>query len=213
MWCSPCEQIRIYHIKKKLKEFLKANPVPYRWLFIFSTRNRNTIGAAYTSLLGCWKAFIDQSRAKGREWAKAVDYIGTYEITHSLSKGFNVHFHVVVGTIVKLNWKAIHEDWNRACGEPSHFNVAQSKPIKSNLAIVNYVAKYLLKAFWGGLSPEQMFYNRTFLKGKNRIKRSRGSNKWIPEGPAHTYCCASRHRNECNHPHISVNPEVLLDPS
>ncbi len=197
-WCLRCEPIRVHRLGRKLRAYLEGNPGKL-WLVTRSVRNCPALTAAFNTLRYTQKRFnilAADRRLKTHPFRVAKAWVAVTEITHDLSTGFNVHEHMlwVTDQGVRLDYAELHHYWDKAAGYPAQLNVVELRSIHGG---VSYVAKYLSKGIWGGLSSGRAYLNRVALKGRNRINSKRGT---IPKRlrTGKVFCCTAECSQECN---------------
>ncbi len=213
-WCSVCEPIRVSKLKGKIRKYLEHNwtqGMSY-WIVTRSVRNEPELYTAFNTLRAAQRKWTFSAKNNSTHpFRSAVCWVATTEIKHSLQKGYNVHEHMIWGTLEKrVDFSACHKYWDQAAGfEGAHINV---KKVRDLSHAINYVAKYISKGIWGGLSIGRAYLNRSVLKGRNRINCKRGT---VPPGGEkfYTYCCslqATLGRSNCVNEQISgIHPHAL----
>ncbi len=200
-WCEPCEIRRVCKLKQKIVKYLDWNHFPNAQLMIVtrSVQNDSALVAAFNSLRSAQVAFAKQRvRDKRHPLRKAKAWIATTEITYSAAKGYNVHEHMIWITVrgfTPTQLRYLHRCWDRAAGfEGAHINVC---PIFDTTHAANYIAKYLTKGVWGGLSRGRAYLVRAALRGRNRIQSKRGTlAPKIVSG--FCFCCQTSYASGCD---------------
>jgi len=199
-WCPRCVGHRSWKIATQLRIHLNFHRARSMFFITASVRNSFTMNSAWNEFQWTWKRFLDFSRSPKSQWSKIGNWIGVREITDSVATGINLHQHLIVSTSsTRLNYQDLKKSWSKSAGYRAHFDI--SKVRIHHEKAVNYLSKYLskrkMKIYWGGLSQIQCYRYRSYLKGKNRISRSRGS--LPPKNPSsYQMCCDTSHRGECN---------------
>ncbi len=197
-WCLFCEPVKVWRLKRKIEKYLKWNSPRHLWIITRSVRNEPELVAAFNTLRAAQVAFAKSSKpkAKTHPFRHAKFWIATTEITHSHREGYNVHEHMIWGTNHSfMDFDDFHLWWDRAAGfEGSHINVVKVRDARH---AVNYVAKYLSKGVWGGLSSGRAYLLRDALKGRNRINTKRGT--LVPKIQSeYCLCCFTDGADQCN---------------
>jgi len=191
-YCPRCVVVRNWRIGREVRRHLEYHRPRYSFFMTLSVRNDFTIQAAWNQFQWTWKRFLDSARWGSRPWEKVKNWIGVREITYSVATGFNLHQHLIADSSTRtLPYKDLHQMWDEAAQYKAHFHISQVKG--SPLKVVNYLAKYMSKRnnpkpYWGGLTQLQCYRLHRFLKGKNRISRSRGSRP-VNKKPEWLLCC------------------------
>ena len=173
-WCSRCEPIRVWRLKRKIMKYLEWHKPRHLWIVTRSVRNTPEMVSSFNSLRWAQVAFAKSSKAKQHPFRHAKVWIATTEIKHSIQKGYNIHEHAVWGTNHSfMDFDDFHLWWDRAAGfEGAHINVTK---VRDSRHAANYIGKYLSKGVWGGLSKGRAYLVRDALKGRNRINTKRGT--------------------------------------
>ncbi len=203
-WCSRCEPIRLFRIERKLRSYVEGHPDSF-WRFVtISVKNERSFSKATEALSDAWGRFTMSARNRERRgqqhsYHDIKYYMGWKEVTHSARTGFNVHWHMLVGTQGSFwDYKSCHADWNLAAGYEATWN---EQPLVDLESAVRYVSKYVHKdGFFGGLSRRDAFlysgdlqrWNRTFTKRGTAVKKR-------PTDVA--FCCSSDFREDCQYYH------------
>lgn len=163
-----------------------------------SVRNESALVAAFNTLRAAQVAFAKQRYQEHMHpLNKAKAWIATTEITYSHT-GYNVHEHmiwVVHNRFTIRELERLHDCWDRAAGYVgAHINVIN---IVDTVHAANYIAKYLSKGVWGGLSVGRSYLVREALRGRNRIQSKRGT---LPTKmfSAFCFCCATSTTSSCD---------------
>ncbi len=197
-WCRPCEARRVWKLQQKIKKYLDHNSGGHcLWILTRSVRNDSALVPAFNSLRAAQVAWAKQSvREKSHPLRDAVAWIATTEIKYSAGTGYNVHEHMVwVTPIRRLTFTKYHETWDRAAGfGGAHINL---KPVTDPKHAANYIAKYLSKGTWGGLSRGRAYLVREALRGRNRIQSKRGT---LPPKAVSgfCFCCVTSTASGCD---------------
>ncbi len=213
-WCSNCEPVRVWRLQRKIMKYLDYHETQFKhlWMVTRSVRNTPEVVSAFNSLRAAQRAFTKSAsgdRGKDHPLRLARFWIATTEIKYSHRTGYNVHEHMIWG--VNQSWRpltAFHKYWDRAAGfTGAHINVVK---LEDSRHAANYVAKYLSKGVWGGLSSGRAYLLRNALKGKNRIQTKRGT---IMSKPItkYQYCCSSITTAECSNEYVMGTSKVLFD--
>ncbi len=173
-WCSRCEPIRVWRLRRKMEKYLEWHSPKHLWIVTRSVRNEPELVTSFNTLRAAQVAFAKSNKVDHHSFRFAQHWIATTEITYTHWKGYNVHEHMIWGTeSARLPFKDFHVWWDRAAGfEGAHINIVK---VQDSRHAVNYVAKYLSKGVWGGLSVGRAFLLRKALKGRNRINTKRGT--------------------------------------
>lgn len=198
-WCRQCEPIRVWRLQRKIMKYLDWHSAGYKhlWIVTRSVRNESTLESSFNTLRAAQVAFAKQSvREKSHPLRVAAVWIATTEITFSHRTGWNVHEHMIWGTqSSRMDFGKFHETWDRAAGfGGAHINIVK---LDNSRHAANYVAKYLSKGVWGGLSSGRAYLVRDALKGRNRIQSKRGTVPPKDQGP-NVFCCVASTANACN---------------
>ncbi len=193
-WCSDCEPIRVGKLKVKIRKYLEHNWLTGSSLWIVTRSVRNDFGLerSFNALRLAQQAWTKQLKSRDNldHPLRSVDaWIATTEIKHSATKGYNVHEHAIWQTQTdRIDFSAAHKYWDRAAGfKGAHINL---KKVRDITHAINYVAKYLSKGVWGGLSVGRAYRVASVLKGRNRINSKHGTIP--PKGfTSYSYCCSS----------------------
>ena len=197
-WCLPCEGLRVWRLQRKIKHYLDHHNPRFLWIVTRSVRNTSVLRAAFNTLRDAQIRFSNQvqvGRSEDHPLRLAQCWIATTEVKFS-SEGFNVHEHMIWGTKRRyLDFGLFHKYWDRAAGfRGAHINVV---PLNDPRHAANYVAKYLSKGIWGGLSVGRAYLVRDALRGRNRIQSKRGT---LPpkEPTGFCFCCVSLWETSCD---------------
>ncbi len=197
LYCSDCERRRQRDLLRRIEEHTKHNWSPRWWFITSSVRNTFTASAAWNTYQATWKQYLDASRYTDHPWQSIDQWIGVREVTLK-DRGWNFHTHMLVASSSKrLDYTQMIQSWEQAAGYKAHFHIKKMWNSKGAMAYLSKYSATKKGVFWGGLTQLQAFRYQNFLKGKNRIVRSRGSK------PPHTtkgyiMCCPTNHRGECN---------------
>lgn len=185
-WCSTCERVKMWRLRRKLHKYLSHNKPKHLWLWTRSVRNESRLVDAFRTLHHCNNNFAKQKDKDPHHPYHSVvtSYIGTYEITWHYFKGYNLHQHLIVGADAEyLNYSGIDKCWSAAAGYSAHSDL---KRIEYGIVgAINYVSKYISKGFWGGLSPEKTYDVRHTLFRRSRVYTKRGT---VPPASTQGYC-------------------------
>ncbi len=195
-WCLPCDKIRVWRLQRKIEKYLDWDPQKHLWIITRSVRNEPELVASFNTLRTAQVAFAKQVKAVGHPFRLAKIWVATTEITHSLTEGYNVHEHMIWGTqSSRIDFGEMHKWWDRAAGfEGAHINIVK---VHNSRHASNYIAKYLSKGVWGGLSSGRAYLVRAALKGRNRINTKRGT--LVPKLPSRfCLCCFTSSEGQCN---------------
>lgn len=199
-WCRQCEGVRVWRLQRKILKYLNHNYDSQRgfhlWVVTRSVRNTPEMVSSFNSLRSAQVAWTKQNvREENHPLREAVFWIETTEIKYSHEKGFNVHAHAIWGTqSSRLDFKIFHETWDRAAGfVGAHINIQR---VTDSRHATNYIAKYLSKGFWGGLSSGRAYLCASALRGRNRIQTKRFT---LPARAysSYCYCCLPSTSSEC----------------
>ena len=197
VYCEDCEVRRQRNLLRRIEEHTKHNWHPHLWFITASVLNSNIPKAAWNSFIATWKRFTSAAKYTGHPWRSIETWIGVREATLKF-KGWNYHTHMLAGSSLKrLEYTKMIDSWEKAAGYKAHFHM---KKMWNAPGAMRYLSKYsaIKKGiFWGGLTQQQAYHWRDFLKGKNRLVRSMGSK------PPHTtsgyiMCCPTNHKGQCN---------------
>ncbi len=201
-WCVRCEGLKMARFRLKIHRYLTHWTPSHLWLLTRSVRNSYSIKVGFDSLHETVKRLTEQKKKKSShlEHDKITHFIGTYEVKHKLDTGFNVHQHYIIGTEHdRLDYKALHSEWNKAAGYQAHLNVE-----KIDYGIggaINYISAYISKGIWGGLTPEMAYWNQSQLFGRHRI-RTKQKTAVVPVlDPLRCFCCKTEY-SSCNQGHV-----------
>lgn len=214
-WCADCEPIRVGKLKRKIMKYLEHNwtKESHFWVVTRSVKNEPELLSSFNTLRYAQRKWTFGSKNNAdHPFRSAKAWIAVTEIKHSIQKGYNVHEHMIwVTQSDRLDFPALHKYWDKAAGfSGAHIN---AKKVRDISHAVNYVAKYLSKQIWGGLSVGRAYLNRSVLKGRNRINSKRGT---LPPKAftCYSYCCSSHAalgRGECVNEALSgIVPETVL---
>ncbi len=196
-WCASCYAVRQGRLKLKIHRYLIYRDDPHLWFLTRSVKNSTSLKQAFDSLHATIATFTKNKKTQFRQDVRS--YIGTYEIVHSLKTGFNLHQHLIIGTEVdRLDYKQYSADWSNAAGYTAHHNVAQ---LRSPGAAIQYLSSYITKGFWGGLSQEMTYWNRSVLFGRHRIRTKQRTAPPKMSDPDRCFCCKTWYR-DCNFGHV-----------
>ncbi len=180
-------------------KYLDFHSVDYNhlWIVTRSVRNTPELVSSFNSLRAAQQAFAKQSNwDESHPLREAQIWIATTEVKYSDQTGYNVHEHMIWGTKKsRMDFHKFHDCWDRAAGfQGAHINVRRVHDARH---AVNYVAKYLSKGIWGGLSSGRAYQVRAGLKGRNRIQSKRGT---VPPkaGSRFCLCCFPWSQSECD---------------
>ncbi len=198
-WCAQCEPRRVWKLQQKIMKYLDHNSTggSHLWLVTRSVRNSSALVAAFNSLRAAQVAFTKQRVRDPRHPLNlASAWIATTEVKYDARSGFNVHEHMIwVTKSARMDFKYFHETWDRAAGfVGAHINIVR---LNDPRHAANYVAKYLSKGSWGGLSRGRAYLLRGALRGRNRIQSKRGT---LPpkEISGFCFCCSINTASGCN---------------
>ncbi len=213
-WCAPCEEIRTWRFRKKVEDYIKFSMeernIPHWWFLTRSIQNRHDPQSAFTMFLEAKRRFHKDT---GRSWHPFTEikaWIAAVECTYSAGAGYNVHQHMLVGSFTKpIRRFRIVEYWNKIGYDLTGASLSMTHvaPLRSRDHAVNYIAKYISKGTWGGLSRGRAFMIHSVLKGRNRFLTMPRTNppKRVTEGII--YCCQAR-RGHCNRVNVS-DPNIF----
>ncbi len=210
-WCRSCERARVWRLRDRILSYIGEYKEGGVWYFVTrSVRNDLNLKTAFVDLRLAQQKFADDFKDdKENPWNSVSAWIGVNEITYSPITGYNLHQHMLVGVAVSWTPTCVYhlEDaWSRAAGYSAHFNVKRMYDADRAAA---YIAKYMSKSTWGGLSRGRSYICRNTLKGRNRIGCKRGTAlKKMPRG--YLLCCLPP-VDDCAHPNMTL-PLKITDP-
>lgn len=197
VYCADCERRRQRALLRRIEEHTKHNWLPHWWFITASVRNTTTATGGWNSFSATWKQFLDAARYKDHPWQLIGNWIGVREATLK-NRGWNYHTHMLAGSSSRrIGYSKMIDSWETAAGYKAHFHM---KKMWDSKGAMRYLSKYsAIKQgiFWGGLTQLQAYRYRDFLKGKNRLVRSRGS-KPPHQSSGYIMCCPTNHRGQCN---------------
>ncbi len=187
--CIECEQRKVRAVVTRMKGWLADAPsLKYR-LFTFSNKNETLLPAAVGSLKESWRSFTKYvGKVEDHPWKQTSRWVRWMEVTEG-DRGFNAHYHVIVGANRRLDWARLHGYWDMASGAVSQMNVGDE--VDGDI-IAGYIASYASKrgVFWGGLSAPTMRQYGLTLQRQKRVSWSRGTApRSIVRGPTY-FCCS-----------------------
>ncbi len=174
-------------LQRRLHRWATEGPEEMRYhLLTFSEANQDLLASAVAALEHSWRKFTNYVRkSPNHPWNKVQRWARWTEVTAG-KRGFNAHFHVIVGLNSRLDWTAMHRFWDLATGSKSMWNsTAAMDPATAAAYATSYSKK--TGVFWGGLTQRQMTRYGRCLKGKTRISWSAGSAPKI--GPREAFFC------------------------
>ncbi len=195
-WCSRCEPVRVWRLRRKMEKYLEWHSPKHLWIITRSVRNEPELVSSFNTLRSAQVAFAKSAKSKTHPFRYAEFWIATTEIKHSHRNGYNVHEHMIWGTQKSwVDFDEFHLWWDRAAGfGGAHINVVK---VRDSRHAVNYVAKYLSKGVWGGLSSGRAYQMRAALKGRNRVNTKRGT--VLPKKfSCYCLCCFTAGVAQCN---------------
>lgn len=201
-WCHRCEPMRVWKLQRKIMKYLEWHYKLGRhyWIVTRSVRNEPEMVSSFNTLRDAQRKFSRVSKFKDHPFRDALAWVATTEIKHSAT-GYNVHEHMIwVTEDPTIDFVLMHKYWDRAAGfVGAHINI---KKVNDPRHATNYVAKYLAKGIWGGLSTGRAYLCREALKGRNRINTKRGT---LPEknSGTYTYCCSTEYQKQCTNEGMS----------
>ncbi len=204
-WCRDCERARVWRMRDRIIRYVEEHHNEFRsWYFITrSVRNDLNLKTAFVDLrLAQQKFTTDFKDDIEHPWNYVTHWIGVTEVTHSATTGYNVHQHMLVQTAERWTPHSkflIGNSWSRAAGYPA---IKQIKFVNDLHSVVGYIAKYLSKRTWGGLSRGRSYLCRHTLKGRNRIGCKRGTALPKPRSD-HILCCLPP-IDDCAHPYTKT---------
>ncbi len=155
------------------------------------------------------------SEAHHHPFAAVHAWIGAVECTFNSGEGYNVHQHMLIGSRAeRISYVRIRELWDRIgfllCGTDR--SMTHITPMTHDKGATGYIAKYISKGTWGGLSRGRAYAHRNVLMGKNRIGRMRGTSRGTGvTAPVYALCCISGATQRCDNPSVSDPPDFLVD--
>ncbi len=199
-WCSRCEGLRCSAIKRKINQYLDYHNPPHLWFVTRSVRNDLSLKRAFDDLHHVNHNFVTQKdKSATHPWhSNAEFWIGTYEITWTRQKGYNVHQHLIVGsTNDYMDYTDLKKRWSQAAGYPAHFDVTKIE--HGIVGAIRYLSGYLgngLKGSWGGLDLNRAYREHRTLFKRNRIVTKRGTVP--PQSRAGFRICCMSPESVCN---------------
>ncbi len=198
-WCGSCEAVKVWRRQRKNKKYLDHNSPKRLYIVTRSVRNTSTLLGGFNSLRDAQLKFSKHvTRQADHPLNKVTAWVATTEIVYANEKGWNVHEHMIWGlnqSLLKEDYLATHKYWDRAAGfRGAHINIIM---VRDSQHAANYVAKYLSKGVWGGLSQGRAYQVRAALKGRNRIQSKRGT---LPpeEKSGYCFCCSTLWESGCD---------------
>ncbi len=175
-WCRGCERARVWRMRDRVIRYIEKY-AGGKWFFITrSIRNDLNLKTAFVDLRLAQQRFTTGFKdEKNHPWNIVTHWIGVTEITFSNKTGYNVHQHLIAKTVDELpsHWIMLLKNaWSEAAGYRAHTNVRKMEDAERAAA---YVAKYMSKKTWGGLSRGRAYLCRSVLWGRNRIGCKRGT--------------------------------------
>ncbi len=194
-WCEPCEYVRVMRMRQRITHYLNFHNPRHLWMVTRSIRNHWSLAVCFDQLQTVNRHFvIADSRLNEPVWRNIPYWVGTYEITYGNS-GYNLHEHLIVGSNNgKIDYEMLRSLWARAAGYKAMMHFVK---LNDTEHAVNYIAKYIAKGCWGGLSRGRAYLVRDTLRGKNRLVRKRGTVPSMVER-GFCLCCMGVDRNRCD---------------
>ncbi len=187
-WCPGCEPVRVWRIRHRITKYFQYYNPPRQWLLTRSVRNEFRLIDAFATLRETNRGFRDKCNKyrEGNPFDVVSHWMGTYEITFSLKKGYNLHQHLILSTQGEnIDYGLVHTLWDRAAGYRAHTNFIKLNDVPH---AINYISKYIAKGTWGGLSRGRAWLNRGTLKGRNRVITKHGTALGA-RSPMYYLCC------------------------
>lgn len=212
-WHPRCEQLRVWRLRHRVERYFEHHiEVGTYWYFMTrSVRNDLNLLNAFRDLRDTQEGFRKHASHNPVEhpfqWSTA--WVSVTEITYHPSTGYNVHQHMGIKFPIELTKGLIaylRDSWSKAAGYPAHFHVRKmSDPARA----AAYLAKYMSKSCWGGLSIGRSYLCRDTLKGRNRINVKRGT--VIPGHEVKFNLCCLPPTNYCSHPSMVIPEERSVE--
>lgn len=169
------------------------------WMLTRSVRNSDDIYKADYDLKKARERFRNHSR-QGKEheqhpWLDVKDWVGVTEIKRSSGRdGWNIHDHILISSETD---RLPYSDWHRSWKRAAHDGAAHLDLQRVEGDAISYMAAYLSKGLWGGMTQDQAYWHRDFLRGRRFLRRKRGSspNQVIPTG--WSQCCLPDEDGDC----------------
>ncbi len=192
-WCGKCEVLRIWRLRHRIFKYLEHHRPVRLWMVTRSVRNDFRLIDAFADLHRANKQYLWWNRRiENNPEGRIFCWIGTYEITYSLSTGYNLHQHRIVGTNgLGLDYTLMHTLWDKAAGYHAQLNF---KKIDDVPGAIDYISKYIAKGCWGGLSRGRAYQVRETLRGRNRIMCKHGT-AVSPRMATFYVCCLAEDKN------------------
>ncbi len=194
-WCEPCEYVRVLRIRQRISHYFGYHRPRHLWMVTRSVKNHWSLRVSFRHLHETNRRFvIYDKRLEKPQWCRIPYWVGTYEITHG-DNGYNLHEHLIVGTdYPKIDYELLRALWGQAAGYSAMMHFVKLNDCEH---AVNYIAKYIAKGCWGGLSRGRAYLVKETLKGRNRLVRKRGT---VPAAIVKGFCicCIGVQRNRCD---------------
>ncbi len=189
--CTDCWQRRMV----RARDSMRAQTLSWTgnsWLLTRSLMNQPSFDDGYyalTKAIERWRKNPTPDTMCVHEW------IAVWEVKKGRN-GWNWHEH-------RLMWcpeeDRLDYSWWQKCWKLA----AQDRRAHLDLQLVQscavgYLTSYMSKGLWGGLSIQQAWMNRGFLKGRRFLRRSRGSAPDMRLAPKWKQCCMPNAEFTCD---------------
>ncbi len=195
-WCLACEPHRVWRMQRKIKSYLSSEKNACRnyWLVTRSVKNEDRLIDAFRTLHLAAKTFLEQVSSPHPFHDLVKVWTGSYEITYDYMKGYNLHQHFIVGADVHhLDYENLHACWNLAAGYPAQWDA--QKITGGRNGAITYLAKYISKGLWGGLTERRAFLCKETLFRRKRTMSKRGT---VPSVETQGFCwCCQNDFSQC----------------
>ncbi len=210
-WHRKCEAIRVNRMRWKIIKYMEYydNPKSHWYFVTRSVRNDYELKTAFVDLRLAQQKFTSFQRDnQSHPFNVVTAWVSVTEITWKPKTGYNVHQHMLVQS--EKEWGSsqiatLRDYWSRSAGYPAHFN---SQPAEDPERAAAYLAKYMSKSCWGGLSRGRAYLVQDTLKGRNRINMKRRT--VVPKIILGFLLCCLSPTKHCAHPSMVIPDSQFL---